>query len=147
MSISCLGYVQQHLGHVWLVPEYVLEVWQDPSTACPVVPGHWGRLWTFAFMGAWRKRCVQGSVCMSTDGSTAGSLWTARGCFTGRVTEPWNWLPGEAVESSSHTNITKCFPWSCKQSSDWRDWEGLSFTDKGFSTIKSHPKNPHIPYQ
>lgn len=40
MSISCLGYVQQHLGHVWLVPEYVLEVWQDPSTACPVVPGH-----------------------------------------------------------------------------------------------------------
>lgn len=83
-------------------------------------------------------------VCMSTDWSTPGSLWTARGCFIGRVTEPGNWLPGEVVESSSHTNITKSFPWYSRQSSHWRDWEGLSFTGKGFSTTKRHPKKPHI---
>lgn len=135
-SMSSLVYLHQHLGHVWLITRLCSGSGTGSFHCLSHFVWHWGQLWTLAFTGALKKRCVQGSVCMST----AGSLRRARGCFTGRVTEHWNRLPGEVVESLSHT----CFPWQSRQSSPWRDWEELSFTGKGLSTIKRHSKKPHV---
>lgn len=38
-SMSSLVYLQQYLGQVWSIPDYVVEVGQDPSTACPILFG------------------------------------------------------------------------------------------------------------
>lgn len=96
------------------------------------------QLRTRDFVGAWGKRCVQGSVCMSTDWSTAGSLWRARGCFIGRGTEPWNGCL-QSLCSFHHTSV---FLDHLEKVSLDR-LEGLSFTGKGFSTKKRLPKKPH----
>lgn len=113
MSTSSLGYLQQHQGHVWLVPAQVLKC-EDPSTACPIVPGHccWGQSasdpW---FRGSLREEmCARLRVHEHRLKHSRFSL-KSKGLLYWEGDWALKWLPAELVQLPSH----KCFPWSSRK--------------------------------